>query len=234
VFPDITDGLVLYLSANNASVACEHVVVDGLRFPNCATIQTAPIVIGRAYAATRYVNHITIRNCYFSLGPTADGTTHCIAMIATPSDVTIEDCEFVGTGISGKGGSGIVAYGTPTATATLVQRCTFKDFDYRPALQLWDEGVPVVATIEVKHCTFLGNGGIDLDLRAHSTALVQDCAWERADTTSAIYDPTYSASTTRDHLFFSQTFQSGTYLLAAGQTGRGAATDGTDAGALDW
>ena len=92
-------------------------------------------------------------------------------------------------------------YSQPAARNVVFQRCIFHDCSRAP-IQVWDYNTSApTSTIQIKHCTFADNGSYDIDLRYHSTALIQDCVFDKS-AGPAIYDPFNSAATTRDHNYF--------------------------------
>jgi hypothetical protein len=219
-------GPIISLGPNDTThrVGTDYVIIDGINVPAAAAPDAANFVIG-GFDTTGYLTkHVTIRNCAMGLVAGSPLVDHSIGIIHGADGVTIENCTFVGPNTA----NCIDIYSQPAPLNVVVQRCIFDGWAI--ALQTWDGATTPVITIQVLHNTFKGNGSA-VDLRHHSTALVRDNAFSGPNTGAvSIYDPYNAASTTADHNFFSQTFDTN-YFLAAGQTGRGAASDGTDAGA---
>lgn len=245
-FPGAT-GITIWFAPNATShtMGANYVILDGIEFPSGAIDNEATVVLGGQDKTGRYVQNITLRNLKMGLASGTNSTAHCIGIIYNVDNTVIEDCTFVGPAIQGPtgGGSAVTVYTTandqPAATNTTIRRCIVKDFRNPAAagIMIWEIDSPLVLTVDIDHCSFIGNGSADgcnaIDLRYHSTASVTNCAFDVASGIAAIYDPNNSGVTTLSHNFYSQVFDS-SYYLTDGQTGRGAASDGTDAGALDW
>jgi hypothetical protein len=245
-FPGAT-GITIWFAPNATSntMGANYVVLDGLEFPSGAIDNEATIVLGGQELTYRLVQNITLRNLRMGLAAGTNSTAHCIGIIYNVDNTIVEDCTFVGPGITGPtgGGSAVTVYTTasnqPAARNTTIRRCVVKDFRNPAAagIMIWEVQTTRILTVAVDHCTFIGNGTADgcnaIDYRYHSTASVTNCAFDVASGISALYDPYDSALTTLSHNFYSQVFDSN-YYLTDGQTGRSAASDGTDAGALDW
>lgn len=177
---------------------------------------------------------VTIRNCRFAWRRNMTQQEHCIYVGASANDVTIENNFFAGEWVNGdaNGGAGVnLGDHHPEPTNFLIQRNIFQGLS--KGIYMWDVD-PLNMTGSILHNSFLDNA---TNIRAdkHYTLLVRDNAGENAisGTSYNLYDPSYSAYTTADHNFWGQTFDVN-YYLVTGQSGRGAASDGTDAGALDW
>jgi len=84
-------------------------------------------------------------------------------------------------------------------------------------------------TGSILHNTFINNAN-HIILYDYDTLTIRDNAGDNA-VGSNIND--IPGTATKDHNFWGQEFD-GSFYLVAGQTGRSAASDGTDAGALDW
>ena len=218
-----------------------HWVIDGLQFENFVPTQTGIIAIGGTYGTTvtptspAACTDWTIRNCRFEMAalpaePYSAAGDHAVYLSIRSSDVTIEDCVFVGAHVlasSWLSGAGVHIYYSDAEAAgvdTTVTRCIFDGWE--EGMQLWNDALTGTFT----HLSFL-NCEKNIDARVHAAITIRDCAGENG-TTYNIYDPTYSAQTTEDHNFWAQTFDASYYLLP-GNTGIDAASDGTDAGALD-
>lgn len=168
---------------------------------------------------------VTFRNCVVTKVPNGASTAHGIYMSWWAQDVLIEDCRITGdyaeTGNNEQ--AGIHVYHTPGATGTVARRNIVRN---------WANGFLMAdpdADVSLTHNTFLGSRW-HVKADDHGTLLVRDNAGDTAGAGN-IYDGV--GGITQDHNFWGQTFDAN-YYLVAGQTGRGAASDGTDAGALDW
>jgi hypothetical protein len=221
------------------------VIIDGIQLINRLIGASGGIYVGGwpAHSALDAYNteHITIRNYKFTAkyGDLINSSHGCYA--ATDSRfVTFEDSVFIGAGPGGQGGDGITC-GTAVMSfndLTTIQRCVFTNFA-QWGLSVWGETGPNWHTL-IDHCTFIGpNGNGAMRIENHGPTTVTNCA-----TTESYVAPTsssgrywmyhvYNAITdvVQNHNFFSQTFDSTRHLLP-GNTGIGAASDGTNAGAL--
>jgi hypothetical protein len=228
--------------------ASTYVVIDGLEFEerdtsnaDGGTSYQGLIVVGGWTDGVNYTTlHNTIRRCKFRQKASYNARGHGIYLSGGSRYTTVEDCEIVGsvTGRSVNISHGMQAYGgdggghVPAATDVVVQRCIFRNWEsFANALILWDDGGHNLRA-NVLHNSFISNGN-DVRAELHGAITIRDNATTKANGTGWLYDPNDSALTTADHNFYSQTFD-GNYYLNSGQSGRGAASDGTDAGALDW
>jgi hypothetical protein len=234
VFPDLPGATITFRGNTTAStVAVNYVVLDGIRFTGSSPDDDAVIVIGNSgdLSETAYlVKNLTIRNCYFELAAGLASNDHAVGLVHGCEYITVEDCEFAVAGATN--GDAFVIYSQPAARNVVVQRCIFHDYSRAP-IQVWDYNTAApTSTIQIKHCTFADNAAYDIDLRYHSTALIQDCVFD-GPSTSAIYDPFNAAATTKDHNYYNQTL-TGSYGLTAGSAAIDGAHDGSDAGAVPY
>jgi hypothetical protein len=105
--------------------------------------------------------------------------------------------------------------------------------DCHKGVQIYGEdGSSLGVTIEAYHNTFIGCGR-NVELVHYMTASVYDNAGETASESPSynLYD-SHSGTLTATHNYWAQTFD-GDYKLEPGNSGVGAASDGTDAGAID-
>jgi hypothetical protein len=196
----------------------QYHVIDGLSFDNFRPTQFAVIDIKDTGTA-----HFIIRDCTFTMAANGGVTTaHAVYTEAYVDDVLIELCTFTGKYPSEATGSALEVYHSPGAT-NIIFRYNICD-GWTRAVQLWD----VAATASITHNTFLHSYD-HIQAYNHSTLLVRDNAGDDADDAN-FTDPNNSADTTADHNFWAQTFVG--YALAVGQTGKNAASDGSDAGAV--
>jgi hypothetical protein len=178
-------------------------------------------------------HYITIRNCKIVWRRYMTQQEHCIYPGAGVTNCIIEDNVFLGEWQQGdvNGGCGI-NWGShyPAPINLIVRRNVFKSLDKGIYV---DDISPYGSTGEITHNTFIGCEE-NLHLERHRALLVRDNAGTDAIWVGRnLYDPNDSVYTTADHNYWDQEFNS-SYLLLAGETGRGAASDGKDAGALDW
>jgi hypothetical protein len=226
--------------------ASTYVVIDGLEFEerdtsnaDGGTSYQGLIVVGGWTDGVNYTTlHTTIRRCKFRLKASYNARGHAIYFSGGSRYGTVEDCEIVGavTGRSVNVSHGLQVYGgdggghVPAATDLTIQRNIFRNWEsFANALILWDDGGHNLRA-DVLHNSFISNGN-DIRAELHGAITIRDNATTKASGSGWLYDPNDSAQTTQDHNFNSQTFD-GTYHLNVGQTGRNAASDGTDAGAL--
>lgn len=227
--------------------ASTYTVIDGLEFEGRDTSNAAGgtsyqglIVYGGWTDGVNYTTlHHTLRRCKFRQKASYNARGHAVYLSGGVRYFTMEDCEIVGsvTGRSVNVSHGFHAYGgdggghVPAATDITVQRCIFRNWEsFANAVILWDDGGHNLRA-SVLHNTFISNGN-DIRAEYHGAITIRDNATTKAAGTGWLYDPNDAAQTTQDHNFNSQTFDA-SYYLNAGQTGRNAASDGTDAGALD-
>ena len=202
-----------------------YLVLDGLQYTGFSPTASGIIWIGDTSTLT---GPITIRNCKFTAKSGLTQNEHAIYASNRATGVTVEDCVFIGAyPTDDPSGAAVEVYHTPGAIGTTVQRCIFDG--WTQAVQVYDAD----STATILHNTFVNNDW-NIDLTYHSTVLVRDNAGDDADGGVAfnIWDPN-DPGLTADHNFWGQSFDAN-YLLLAGETGRGAASDGSDAGALDW
>jgi hypothetical protein len=228
--------------------ASTYVVIDGLEFEERTTSDASEgnsyqglIVVGGWTDGVTYTTlHTTIRRCKFRLKASYYARGHAIYFSGGSRYGTVEDCEIVGaeTGRNTNISHGLQVYGDgggghdPSPTDLTIQRNIFRNWEsFANALILWDDGLHKLRA-SVLHNSFISNGN-DIRAQQHGAITIRDNATTKAAGTGWLYDPTDPAYTTQDHNFNSQTFDANHYLNA-GQTGRSAASDGTDAGALDW
>ena len=227
VFTSSNESMVLAFDQGAA-----YHVVDGLGFtaplPGIQAGKGSVVWVGNGMSvagATR-TGPVTFRNCTITKTPSGASTAHGIYLSWMAMDVLIEDCTIVGdyaeTGNNEQ--AGIHVYHEPGATGTIARRNIIRN---------WANGTLFVNPAsdgQFLHNTFRGSRW-HVKADDHGTLLVRDNAGDVAGAGN-IYDGV--GGITQDHNFWSQTFQAGTDLLAAGQTGRSAASDGLDTGALDW
>jgi hypothetical protein len=209
-------------------------IFDGLSILNYAPTSSAILVNGNwVDTDTTAQGNWIIRNCHIKLVVNTPGvSTHAIYIGAASANNTIENNLIEGpyaVGSNETTGAGIHQYHWPSGGGMLVQHNIIKD--WQEGIQLWDEQTPRTLAGSYLHNSFL-NCQTNVDARYHAALTIRDNAGESGDSYN-LYDPNDSASTTADHNFWGQSFDAN-YYLVAGQTGRGAASDGTDAGALDW
>ena len=202
-----------------------HHVIDGLQFASWTSMgSTGVIWIGDGSVDT---GPLTIRNCKFTASVGWTDHAHPVYISGHAVGVTVEYCVMIGPEAGTYGaGAGVQAYNASVGpTGTVVDHCILDGFVWGTIV--WGPG----ATATVTHNSYLNNY-TNIDLRDHVATTVRDNAGENG-TNANIYDPTDSAFTTASYNFWGQTFDAN-YYLVAGQSGRSAASDGTDAGALDW
>jgi hypothetical protein len=224
-----------------------YVVVDGIQITGRLIGASGAIYIGAWASAdpTVYnVEHVTIRNYKFTMAyGDLDNTSHGLYVSKCARYVTIEDSLFIGPGAT-TGGDGItLGSGSGLHPEGLaIQRCVFTNWN-KGGLSVWHDGTDYAEMdLLISHCSFVNNYSLGaMRIERHGPTTVIDCASTGiyvapTPTTGApwIYHA-YNSITdvTQTNNYFSQSFDS-SYYLTAGQSGRGAATDGTDAGALDW
>jgi hypothetical protein len=209
---------------------CGFVVVDGLAMDG-RVIGDSGYIFSGAYEQAGYPAHdITLRNLVVDFDVTGRPTTeHAIYPSQGTERLTLEDSIIRGPGSGNAGGYGFHAFSSAAnGPRDLAVRRTIFDGWNQAGLLLWDAAI----TGAFDHLTFVRNV-TDARLEHHGLIALTNSAFDTASGSSAISDPYDSADTTLGYNFFGQTFDA-SYLLTAGQTGRGAASDGTDAGALDW
>lgn len=202
-----------------------HHVIDGLTHDSWINLgSTGVFWIGDASTDTGL---ITFRNGKITASPNwVDGHTHPFYLSGHAIDVAVRDFTMIGSNPgSWADGAGVQAYNaTVGPLRTIVDHCIIVGFQW--GVIIWGPG----ATATITHDTFL-DCYTNIDLRDHVATLVRDNAGENGSNAN-IYDPTDSAYTTADHNYWAQTFDAN-YYLNVGQTGIDAASDGSDAGALD-
>lgn len=237
-------GPLLGISGYNSLAS--YVVIDGLQVTGRMVGASAGIYIG-AWAsddpALYNVEHVTIRNYRYTMpyGDT-DNTSHGIYVSKCARYVTIEDSVFIGPGAT-TGGDGITlgaGSGLHPVDIT-VQRCIFTNWN-KGGLSVWHDVADAdQMDVLISHCSFIDNYNLGaMRIERHGTTTVRDCASTdiyvapgSGNGNPWIYHGYYTITdVTQDHNYFSQTFD-GSYHLNVGQSGRDAASDGTDAGALD-
>jgi hypothetical protein len=207
--------------------ATSYLVIDGLQFTNFRPTSAGVIEI---YDANTTVgpHHITIRNCKITQVSGLTVAEHCIDVGKYSHDVTIEGCVLIGNYVTGTEGCGINNDHAPVSYNMLFQRNIF--YDCAKGIYIWGSS----ATGSFLHNSFINcYANIRLNTN-HGAILVRDNAGTdaAAGTTYNLYDPV-PTGTTADHNYWDQEFDS-TYHLLYGETGRAAASDGKDAGALSW
>lgn len=219
---------------------CSYVVFDGLQI---ASSGGAFSFGGWGPGYTAYaVTNMTLRNMKITQGTgEVYGHNHLVYFSGGCDYVTVEDSVFLGatTGVAALWHTALHAYGgdggyhLPPAKNILFQRNVFKGWtdNLNPPVVIWDDGNHV-ANGSLLHNSYIGNTA-DNRLGPHGALLFQDNATTRADDAYWIFnDVTDPQNTTETNNFFSQTFDASYYLLP-GNTGIDAASDGSDAGALD-
>jgi len=211
-----------------------HHILDGVRITNWDADEALWVGGDVLVPGDVYTGPVTIRNCYIEQGPASNQLGHGIYVSWMATDVTVEYCTIVGRySINvlippnyGWGATGVHRYHDPCGYNTVVDHCI---------LDNWCKGAlhydNPTDDSRVTHCTFTRNY-YHLEGRRSDGLLYRDNAGDEA-IGSNIHEES-DTNTTADHNFWAQTFQPGTFLLAEGQSGRGAASDGFDAGALDW
>lgn len=178
-------------------------------------------------------HYVTIRNCEIVWRRYMTQQEHCVYPGAGANNITIENNVFLGEWVRTdvNGGCG-VNWGShyPAPVNLVVHGNVFKNLDKGVYV---DDISPYGTTGSITHNTFIGCEQ-NIYMWRHRAVTVRDNAGTNAigGTTYNLYDPNDSAYTTADHNFWGQSFDSNYYLLD-GQSGRSAASDGKDAGALD-
>jgi len=201
-------------------------IFSGITLRNYAMIQDGIFTISNQDVGGSVGNWI-FEYCDIQQVAPADPSAQFIYLGERAHDITVRYCIFRGPYPSGlvTGGAGVSAFSDdgPSPTNVIVDHCIF--INCFTGAQFFSSGV----TGQITHNTFI-NCRDNIDATHHSTILVRNNAGTNgADANFYDPDPT---GTTADHNFWAQTFDSNFYLLP-GNTGKGAATDGTDAGALD-
>jgi hypothetical protein len=202
-------------------------VIDGLTLELFTPGSSGVIWIGDASLST---HHMTVRNCHMTGGVGQGLYSQQVYLSYNANDCTVEDNVFIGASQLGSGGTGVnIGDHEPGPQRFLVQRNIFSQFGDAGCIWI----ASPIATGSILHNTFV-KAYANIRAADHSTLLVRDNAGETA-LRGAAYDLQDGdpGVTTADHNFWGQTFDAN-YYLVAGQTGRSAASDGTDAGALDW
>lgn len=209
-------------------------VIDGLHFQNYG-LGASLIHIGNwDDDNTDEVGNWAIRNCRVLNFKNGVGSfDHCIYMSVNAKNVTIEDNRFKGPypvpGVgTGETGACLHFHHPPQNTGHVIQRNIIESWE--EGIQLWNTAGTHQIGASILHNSFL-DCGTNIDARYHGNITIRDNAGE-SGRSHDVYDPYDSAYTTADHNYWGQEFDS-SYFLLPGETGIDAASDGTDAGALD-
>ena len=203
-------------------------IVDGLTFQNFIPTSNGVIVIGFS-SEQDTTHHITIRNCTFSARADWTSFEHAIYPSAYNTDVTIEDCVFLGVWTEGNSSAGInLGSHDPAPGNFLVQRCVF---------DAWSKGVYISgidAYGSILHNTFTGCEVNVHCYYGHGALLIRDNV--SAPATADIYcQEPYLSDITQDHNYWDETLTaSPDYGLTAGSSAIDGALDGSDAGWVDY
>jgi hypothetical protein len=244
VFSGGSDPLLGIAGDSNPSA---YVVIDGIQVTGRLMGASGAIYVGAWASAdpnVYNVEHVTIRNYKFTMayGDT-DNTSHGLYVSKCARYVTIEDSLFIGPGAT-TGGDGItVGSGSGLHPDDVtIKRCIFANFN-KGGLSVWHDNTDAgQMDVLISHCSFIDNTNLGaMRIERHGSTTVRDCASTDVYVAPGsgngnpwIYHGYYTISdVTQTNNYFSQTFDA-SYYLAAGQSGRGAGTDGNDAGALDW
>lgn len=207
-----------------------YVVLDGLQFTSGPFNQTGVLYVG-GNASSYSTHHITIRNCKVTFSGTfPDATGHAVYASAYCSDITVEYNELVGPGAGNLGGYGMHVFHSPGALNVVTRYNIIRNWQDASGggLVVWDGA----ATGSILHNTFIDCSN-NIYIADYATLTVRDNAGEDAIRGVAYNLLDSQGTATKDHNFWDQEFDANNYLLD-GELGRGAASDGTDAGALDW
>ena len=207
-----------------------HHVLDGLQFVGAS--QDASILWvgnGDSVSGGALTGPVTFRNLRVVKTAGARPTSHGIYLSWWAKDVLVEGSTFIGqypNEAVSPSAAGVHLFHSPGPAGTIVRRCVFDGWE--AGIMWWD----AASDGEIAHNTFV-NCYANIRADEHAALLVRDNAGTTAAYSPAfnLYDPNSAALTTADHNFWAQTFD-GTYHLLPGQTGKGAASDSTDAGAL--
>jgi hypothetical protein len=185
-------------------------------------------ILSAAYSTT--VSHITVEDCTFiqSAGVLENQTQqdHLFYIAPNSSYITMRRCILTGAGTGDyrNFGAGVTLYHDPGGSNHLIERCIFSYTQWGFNINQDVDGVSIL------HNTFHHNR-MSTWSQAGTNILVRDNASQEAGGFDYVSGdcPGYVA----DHNFSSQGFDANWYLTT-GETGRNAASDGSDAGALDW
>lgn len=210
---------------------CAYWVIDGLKLINYHVEQSGCIWIGSSSAGAP-AHHNTVRNCTIIRPAGLGNTAHAIYESWHGHDNVIEYNTLVGSYAQDAAPGACVDIGAHGAAQTNLT-IRYNVFDgWADAIICWDEDATPTATGQILHNTFVRNG-INIDLRYHSTYLVQDNAGETAGLGASrnLYDPNNPGDTTADHNYWAQTISAApTYGLVAGDSAIDGGHDGSDAG----
>jgi hypothetical protein len=206
-------------------------IFDGLKILNYAPTSSAILVNGNWTDADSVVQgNWIVRNCHIKLVVNSNGiSTHGFYIGGGSANNLVEDNIFEGPYIQGVNqvtGAGIHQYHWPSGAGNIIRRNVIKGWE--EGIQLWDEQTPRTLSGSFLHNTFI-NCANNIDARYHGSITIRDNAGETGDNANIV--DSNASYTTADHNFWGQTFDSN-YKLVAGSSGIKAASDGTDAGAI--
>jgi hypothetical protein len=208
-------------------------VLRGLTFRNWDlynAVGQGSALLDTSSATAGGVHDILVEDCVFDGSVLTDPTNndHVVYIGGGTDNVTITGCTIIGPGKTSAFGAGFHLFHDPGARYITFTRNIIKDCP--TGILLWEPTSGGGTDYQLLHTTFI-DCQYDADLRYGDDITIQNSASNATGDTiyrGAVGDtPNYVES----YNFYGQSFVN--YYLASGQTGNNAASDGTDAGALD-